>query len=69
LLPSWFGEGILNKSLQKLISLASKVQMNPHQVEEQRRSFAYGSAKIENDRITRQMVDEAAEKLKTRTRD
>jgi hypothetical protein len=54
----------MNESLEKLISLASKVWMAPHENESQRRSFAYGSAKIENDRITRQMVDEAAEKLK-----
>lgn len=54
----------MNKSLQRLVALASKVQMSPQQIEEQRRSFAYGSSKIENDRITRKMVDEAAEKLK-----
>ena len=54
----------MNKSLEKLVALASKVQMSPQQVEKQRRSFAYGSAKIENDLITRKMVDDAAEKLK-----
>ena len=31
--------------------------------EAQRRSFAYGNAHIENDRVTRDMVDEAAEKI------
>ena len=31
--------------------------------EEQRRSFAYGNTKIENDMITRQIVDEEAEAL------
>ena len=35
----------------------------PAQQEEQRRSFAYGNTKIENDLITRQMIDEAAERL------
>lgn len=51
-------------SLSKLVKIASKVRMSEGQVEQQRRSFAYGSAKIENDRITREMVDEAAEKLR-----
>lgn len=30
--------------------------------ERQRRSFAYGNAKTENDRVTREMVDKAADK-------
>lgn len=30
--------------------------------ERQRRSFAYGNAKTENDRVTRAMVDRAADK-------
>jgi hypothetical protein len=54
----------MNDSLQRLIALAEKVQMTPEERERQRRSFAYGSARIENDRITREMVDEAAERLK-----
>jgi len=58
----------MTNSLQKLIAMASKVRMSPQQREEQRRSFAYGSAKIENDRVTRAMVDEAAEKLRAEAR-
>lgn len=54
----------MNKSLERLIALADKVQMTPQERERQRRSFAYGSARIENDRVTPEMVDEAAEKLK-----
>lgn len=54
----------MTKSLEKLLAIAEKVRMDPKQIEDQRRSFAYGSAKIENDRITRQMVDDAADKLK-----
>jgi hypothetical protein len=52
------------ESLERLFALAEKVRMSPQQVEEQRRSFAYGSAKIENDRVTREMVDQAAEDLR-----
>lgn len=33
--------------------------------EAQRRSFAYGNTKTENDRITKAMVDRAAEHLKS----
>jgi hypothetical protein len=34
--------------------------MTPEQREQQRRSFAYGNTKIENDLITREMIEEAA---------
>ena len=37
--------------------------MTPRELEEQRRSFAYGNTNIENDRITRHVVDEQAKKL------
>ena len=40
--------------------------MTPAQEEAQRRSFAYGNTKIENDRITRQTIDEAAAALEGR---
>lgn len=47
--------------LDKLAAKARKVSMTPAQEREQRRSFAFGNTKIENDRITREMVDEADE--------
>jgi hypothetical protein len=37
--------------------------MTPDEMREQRRSFAYGNCHIENDRITREMVAEADERL------
>jgi len=40
--------------------------MTPAEKEEQRRSFAFGNTNIENERITRQIVDEAAEALEAR---
>lgn len=49
--------------LQKLIDAARERPMSDDEQEAQRRSFAYGNAHIENDRVTREMVDEAAEKL------
>jgi len=38
--------------------------MTPKQQEEQRRSFAYGNTKIENERITRETINSEAESLK-----
>lgn len=49
--------------LAKLLEEAKKVQMTPEQREKQRRSFAYGNAKIENERITRRSINKEAEAL------
>jgi len=46
----------------RLIEKAKKLQVSREQREIQRRSFAYGNAKTENDRVTREMVDRAAAK-------
>lgn len=53
----------MTDKLEFLLREAKKIQMTPAQQEEQRRSFAYGNTKIENDLITRDMIDEAAERL------
>jgi hypothetical protein len=53
----------VTEKLEFLLEQAKKVQMTEAQQEEQRRSFAYGNTKIENDLITREMIDEAAERL------
>ena len=52
------------EKLETLIKMARAVRMSPRELERQRRSFAYGNTKIENERITRQLVDEQAEALK-----
>lgn len=52
--------------LVRLVELAKQVQMTAAEKEEQRRSFAYGNTKIENDRITRQTIDQEAERLKAK---
>jgi len=54
----------MGKELEKLLEAARRVRMTREQAEEQRRSFAYGNAGLENDLITREMVDEQADKLK-----
>ncbi len=52
-------------SLQELMEAVRKAPpMTDEDKEAQRRSFAYGNAHIENERVTRQMVDEAASKIK-----
>ena len=57
----------MSEKLDKLIEAARNREMSPAEREAQRRSFAFGNAKIENDRVTRQMVEEAAEKLSRRS--
>ena len=53
----------MTEKLAALIERARSVRMTRAQKEEQRRSFAYGNTKIENDRITRALVDQEADRL------
>jgi hypothetical protein len=53
----------MTNRLQDLVARAQQREMSPAEKEAQRRSFAYGNTKIENPLITRQMVDEEAERL------
>ena len=48
--------------INKLIDKAKTYQQSDAEKEAQRRSFAYGNSKIENERITRAMIDRAADK-------
>jgi hypothetical protein len=48
--------------LQALVDRARKITMNPSELREHRRSFVYGNTYIENEQITREMVDEADSK-------
>ena len=56
-------EDMMDKALQELVARARKIQMSEEQIEAQRRSFAYGNAKIENSNVTREIVDAAALRL------
>ena len=49
--------------LQELLDQAKGAVPSAQDKEEQRRSFAYGNTKIENPRITREMVDRQADAL------
>lgn len=53
----------MSETLQKLIDASRDRVMSDAEKEAQRRSFAYGNAHIENERVTREMVDQAAEKI------
>jgi len=53
--------------LDELIEMARTIRMTtPEQAERQRRSFAYGNVKIENDSIPWEMIHRAAEGLEER---
>ena len=54
----------MSKEIKALLEAAKSVKMSPQEQEEQRRSFAYGNTKIENERITRETIDKEAESLK-----
>jgi hypothetical protein len=51
--------------LTSLLDQARRVQMSPADKEEQRRSFAFGNANIENERVTRETVNKQAELMET----
>ncbi|MFI5089371.1 MAG: hypothetical protein ACHP7P_04870 [Terriglobales bacterium] len=54
----------MSGELARLLEMAKRAEMTPEQVEEQRRSFAYGNTRIENETITRETVDRAADSMK-----
>ncbi len=58
----------MGEALNNLLKKAKSAQMTSEEREEQRRSFAYGNSKIENDRITRATIDDAAKNLPSKDR-
>ncbi len=57
---------VMEARLRALIQAAKAVKMTPEEQEIQRRSFAYGNTHIENEHVTRETVEEAAEAMKRR---
>lgn len=53
-----------NNSLSQLVEMARAIRLDETQRDEQRRSFVYGNTAIENEDITRSMVDDAAASVK-----
>lgn len=54
----------MTNSLSRLVEMAKAVRCSDAQREEQRRSFVYGNTAIENEHITRDMVDRQAKDVK-----
>jgi hypothetical protein len=52
----------MTDALKKLLEAAKTAKPTPEQREEQRRSFVYGNTHLENELITREMIDREAEK-------
>ena len=57
----------MRENLSGLLNAAKNVVLTPEEKEQQRRSFAYGNTVIENPRITREMIDRAADELGVRS--
>ncbi len=55
----------MSEHLKELLAAALRApQMSAEDKEAQRRSFAFGNSNIENELITKEMVDAAAERMK-----
>lgn len=49
--------------LDQLLEIAREIEVTPEMREAQRRSFVYGNCKLDNDNITRELVDEVADAM------
>jgi hypothetical protein len=47
-----------DRNLSRLIELAKGIHMDDAQSNEQRNSFVYGNVRIENHKVTRELVEE-----------
>lgn len=61
--PELMMEVRMPPELEEMLAAARRVPMSSWDKEMQRRSFAYGNAHIENARATREMIDEAADRI------
>jgi hypothetical protein len=52
-----------NIELAKLVERAKAIRMSVGDREQQRRSFAYGNANIENVAVTKEVINEVAERM------
>lgn len=56
------------KELEHLVEQARRVEMTPDDREAQRRSFVYGTTKLENKFVTEELVNEVGEELRAHGR-
>jgi hypothetical protein len=54
---------MVSKKLEALLEAAKTAKPSAEHLEQQRRSFVFGNTALENELITREMVDRQAEKL------
>jgi uncharacterized lipoprotein YajG len=54
---------VTNTEITILIEKAKGITMSPGEREAQRRSFAYGNANIENDAVTKDVIEEVANRM------
>jgi hypothetical protein len=54
----------MTAALKELLEAARTAEPTREQREEQRRSFVYGNTHLENELITREMVDREAERVR-----
>jgi len=54
---------VTNTNIKILLEKAKRITMSPGECEEQRRSFAYGNANIENEAVTRDVIEEVANRM------
>ena len=54
----------MTNNLEELVIRTRNITMSEDQLRRQRQSFAYGNTHIENERITRETIDHAAEALR-----
>jgi hypothetical protein len=54
---------VTSAEFANLLAKAKGIRMSVGDREEQRRSFAFGNANIENDAVTRDVINEVAEKM------
>ena len=53
----------MTDALKELLEAAKTAKPTPEQREQQRRKFVYGNSHLENELITREMVDREAESV------
>lgn len=58
-----------SQSLDELLEAARHIEMTDEEREEQRRSFAFGNANIENPRVTRELIDRVADRMASEQRE
>ena len=59
----------MTEKLEELLSQARKIEMTIPEWREHRRSFVFGNTNIENDRVTRDIVEEADLKHESQKKD